>query len=88
MTKASMDEIAARSDVVSVHVPLLPETPHCINAAFLAKMKPSAYLISTSCGGVVDERALIQTLRDEAVPVQDWMCSRKNRWMRITNCDI
>lgn len=62
--KASLDEIAAQSDIVSVHVPHLPETTDLINAAFLAKMKPTAYLINTSRGGVVDEPALIRALKD------------------------
>lgn len=65
--KATPDEIAAQSDIVSVHMPLLPTTTNFINAEFLAKMKPSAYLINTSRGGTVDEAALIQALKDGVI---------------------
>jgi glyoxylate reductase len=52
------DRLFAESDFISVHVPLLPDTLHLINAANLAKMKRTAYLINTSRGPVVDEAAL------------------------------
>lgn len=65
--KASLDEIAAQSDFVSLHVPHLPETTDLINASFLAKMKPTAFLINTSRGSVVDEPALIQALRQGVI---------------------
>lgn len=65
--KASLDQIARESDFVSVHVPLIPATAKIINAEFLAKMKPSAYLINTSRGGTVDEQALIQALKDGVI---------------------
>jgi glyoxylate reductase len=52
------DQLFAESDFVSVHVPLLPDTRHLINASNLAKMKKNAYLINTSRGPVVDESAL------------------------------
>ncbi|HZQ06142.1 MAG TPA: hydroxyacid dehydrogenase [Anaerolineae bacterium] len=50
------------ADVVTLHVPLMPETHHIINAASLAQMKRGAYLINTARGGLVDERALIEAL--------------------------
>ena len=52
------DRLFAESDFISVHVPLMPETRHLINAANLAKMKSTAYLVNTSRGPVVDEAAL------------------------------
>ena len=52
------------SDFVTVHVPLLPETKGMMGAAQLALMKPTAFLINTSRGPVVDERALIQALQE------------------------
>jgi lactate dehydrogenase-like 2-hydroxyacid dehydrogenase len=52
------DRLFAVSDFISVHVPLLPDTRHLIDAANLAKMKRTAYLINTSRGPVVDEAAL------------------------------
>ena len=57
------DGLLAQSDVVSIHVPLLPETRNLIGARELARMKPSAFLINTSRGGIVDEGALAEALK-------------------------
>jgi len=54
--------LLADSDVITVHTPLTPQTRHLIDAAALAAMKPTAYLINTARGGVVDEDALIAAL--------------------------
>ena len=51
------------SDVVSLHLPLFPDTRHYIGAAELALMKPTAILVNTARGPVVDERALVKTLK-------------------------
>jgi glyoxylate reductase len=64
---SSLDDLLARSDFVSLHVPLLPETRHLMNAERLRKMKPSAVLINTSRGPVVDEKALAEALRDGVI---------------------
>ena len=58
----SLDALLATSDVVSLHVPLLPETQNLIGAAQLACMKPGAVLIQASRGGIVDETALAASL--------------------------
>lgn len=58
----SMDELLARSDIVSLHCPLLPDTRHIINAASLALMKPGAVLINTSRGGLIDTAAALAAL--------------------------
>ncbi len=58
----SMDELLARSDVVSLHVPLVEQTRNLIDAGRIAKMKRGAYLINASRGGVVDEEALLAAL--------------------------
>lgn len=58
----TVEELLAHADVVSIHVPLLPSTEHLINAERLAMMKPTAYLINTSRGQVVDEGALVTAL--------------------------
>ncbi|MFN2519465.1 MAG: 2-hydroxyacid dehydrogenase [Candidatus Limnocylindria bacterium] len=63
----TMDELLGRADFVSLHVPLLPETRHLIDAAALRKMKPTAILVNTSRGPVVDEPALAQALRDKVI---------------------
>ena len=57
-----MDELLARSDVVSLHCPLVPATRHIVNAASLALIKPGAILINTSRGGLIDTPALIEAL--------------------------
>jgi len=54
--------LLADSDVVCVLTPLTPETRHLVDAAALARMKPTAYLVNTARGGVVDEAALIDAL--------------------------
>jgi glyoxylate reductase len=63
----SLDDILARSDFVSLHVPLLPETRHLIDAARLRRMKRTAILINTSRGPVVDERALAEALAEGVI---------------------
>jgi glycerate dehydrogenase len=62
-----VDELLARSDVVSLHLPLNQETRHLIGAAELAKMKRDALLINTARGGLVDELALAQALRSGTI---------------------
>ncbi len=59
----SIDETLSISDVISIHVPLLDSTHHLINKDNLKKMKPSAYLINTSRGAVIDEVALVEALK-------------------------
>ncbi len=56
------DELLAKSDFVSLHCTLTPLTEGMVNAEFLSKMKPSAFLVNTSRGQVVDENALADAL--------------------------
>jgi phosphoglycerate dehydrogenase-like enzyme len=58
----SLDDLLATSDVVSLHVPLLPATQNLIGARQLARIKPGAILIQGSRGGIVDETALAKSL--------------------------
>ena len=60
--RVDLDRLLAQSDFVSLHTPLTPETHHLINAVRLSKMKPTATLINTARGGVVDQDALIEAL--------------------------
>jgi D-3-phosphoglycerate dehydrogenase len=63
--RVSLDALAERSDYVSVHTLLNAETRHLIGEAFFKRMKPTAILINTSRGPVVDEAALVKALRDK-----------------------
>lgn len=58
----SLDELFSSSDIVSLHCPLTPDTRGLVNAERIAQMKPTAILINTSRGPVVDERALADAL--------------------------
>jgi phosphoglycerate dehydrogenase-like enzyme len=59
----ALPALLAESDVVTLHVPLVPETTHLIDAAALARMKPGAMLINTARGGLVDQLALTEALQ-------------------------
>ena len=63
----SLDELLVSSDVISVHVPLKPETRHLIDKRALARMKRSAYLINTSRGPVLDEAAVAWALKERLI---------------------
>ena len=63
--QTSLEDLLKRSDFVSIHVPLLPETRHLISDKELKLMRQSAYLINTSRGPVVDEKALVKALKEK-----------------------
>jgi phosphoglycerate dehydrogenase-like enzyme len=62
--RLALDELLATADIVSLHVPLVPETELLIDGAALARMKPGAILVNTARGGLVDEDALVAALRE------------------------
>lgn len=65
--RVELDELLRESDFVTLHTPLLPETTKLIGARELALMKPTAMLINTARGPVVDQRALYEALRDGVI---------------------
>ena len=91
MTYVSLDELVERADLVSLHVPLLDSTRHIIGAEQLSRMKPTACLVNTARGGLVDDSALLQALQkgqlagagldcveDEASPVTKGLMDAPN----------
>jgi (S)-sulfolactate dehydrogenase len=65
--RVELDQLLAEADVVSIHTPLNEATVELIDSAALARMKPSAILINTSRGGIVDEAALADALRNGVI---------------------
>lgn len=63
----SLDELLQNSDYVSVHVPLTDDTKYLINAEKLAMMKPTAFLINTARGPIVNEKELIEALENKVI---------------------
>ena len=66
-TRMELDEALPRADFVSLHCPLTEQTHHLIDARRLAMMKPTAYLINTARGAVVDEAALVDALQSKRI---------------------
>jgi len=62
--QVDLDQLLAESDVLSLHIPMRPNCRHLIGAEQLAAMKPTAILINTARGSLVDETALVQALRE------------------------
>ncbi len=64
---ATLDELLARSDVITLHVPLTPETKHILDAGAFAKMKQGVYIVCAARGNVIDEEALLAALNSGKV---------------------
>jgi D-3-phosphoglycerate dehydrogenase len=62
-----LDLLFQESDYISLHIPKTPETTHLINAAALAKMKPTVRIVNCARGGIIDEQALYEALRDQQI---------------------
>lgn len=67
ISSVSFSELLRTSDVITTHVPLTHETQHVLSASALALMKPSAYLVNTSRGGVVDTQALLHAVKNNMI---------------------
>jgi phosphoglycerate dehydrogenase-like enzyme len=63
----SLEDVFRRADVLSVNCPLTPDTHHLVNAERLALMKPTAYLINTARGPIVDQKALTRVLQERKI---------------------
>ena len=64
---SSLDDLLGAADVVTLHCPLSDETRHLIDADRLRLMRPTAYLVNTARGPIVDEAALVEALREERI---------------------
>jgi D-3-phosphoglycerate dehydrogenase len=64
---ASLDELLARSDVVSLHLPLMAQSKHLIGSRELRLMKPTTILVNTARGSLIDEAALVEALKNGAI---------------------
>lgn len=67
MERVALEHLLRESDYVSLHAPYMPETHHLIDASRLVLMRPTAYLINTARGPLVDEAALVESLRDRRI---------------------
>lgn len=67
ITAVDLDELITRADFITLHTPLTPETRNMINAESIAKMKPGVRIINVARGGIIDEAALAQALKDGKV---------------------
>jgi glyoxylate reductase len=63
----SIDSLLPEVDVVSLHVPLLDATKHLINEARLRCMKPTAFIVNTARGPIIDEHALVRALKEKRI---------------------
>jgi phosphoglycerate dehydrogenase-like enzyme len=60
----SLEDILRGSDIITLHLPLLPATKHCINAEKIAFLRPGAIVINAARGGIVDEEAIVKAAQD------------------------
>lgn len=92
--KLSLDALFATSDVVSLHCPLTPDTHHLVDARRLALMKPTAILVNTARGSIVDERALADALNGGTLYAAgiDVLCEEPPRGdsplLHVRNCFV
>jgi phosphoglycerate dehydrogenase-like enzyme len=85
-----IDEVFAQSDFVTLHLPAMPETERIVDAAKLALMKPTAFLINTDRGNLVDEDALYAAVKSGQIAgagIDAWMTEPMTdpRWAELDN---
>ncbi len=66
-TRKETEDVIKEADIISLHVPLLPSTKHLINKKILSMMKKDAFIVNTSRGGVIDEKALVRALKNKTI---------------------
>lgn len=64
---AELDELLKRSDFITLHLPLIPETRYIINKSNIKLIKPSAYIVNTARGGLIEEPALYEALKENRI---------------------
>lgn len=79
----TLAELLKNSDYVSLHCPLTENTKHMINKETLSLMKPSAFIINTARGALIDEKALIEALKMVQLQEQDLMFKKMNHLKKI-----
>ncbi len=88
------ETLIKNSDFITIHTPLTPETQDMVNSEFLSKMKPTAMLINTSRGPVIDEKALAEALKNGVIAAAGLDVMRReppekdNPLTRLPNCSI
>ncbi len=65
--RTAFDDVIAQADIISLHCPQTPDTEHLVNQQFLQKMKPSAILINSARGALIDNKALLQALKTHEI---------------------
>ena len=73
----SLQDLFARSDIISLHCPLTPQTRHIINADSIQQMKDHCFIINTSRGALIDTTALIEGLKSKKFPAPGWTFMKK-----------
>ena len=86
----SMDDVFERSDYLTLHLPSMPETEKIVDASMLARMKPTAYLINTARGDLVDEDALYAAVQSQQIAgagIDAWTTEPMDdpRWAELDN---
>lgn len=66
-SSVTLEQMLSASDIVSIHIPVLPETKGIVNRSWFEKMKPTAYLINTARAAVIDQRDLVEALESERI---------------------